>query len=281
MKLTKIIKQIKPSTIIFLLLSIIFIIPFYSYCETFWLKINVIDIKDSDIPNSFAGKTIAFVSDIHHGPFLSQERVHNIVNKINSLKPDIILLGGDYVHRNVKYIKPCFKELSALYAPSGVYAVLGNHDHWESKQISKEEILKAGITLIDNKAKWIYIGSDRIKIGGVGDYLEDTQNIKPTINDVKENDFVILVSHNPDYAEEIRTNLIDLVLSGHTHGGQVSLFGMWSPILPSKYGQKYRYGIVETSYCKVIVTSGVGTITPPLRFCVRPEIVLLTLKHSD
>jgi predicted MPP superfamily phosphohydrolase len=135
----------------------------------------------------------------------------------------------------------------------------------------------AGIRLIDNEAYWLEKNGGRIKVGGVGDYLEDIQDIEPTIADVNKNDFVVLVTHNPDYVEEMGTDKVDLVLAGHNHGGQVTFFGLWAPILPSKYGQKYRTGIVEVDGAKVIVSNGVGTITPPVRFFARPQIIIVDL----
>ncbi len=122
------------------------------------------------------------------------------------------------------------------------------------------------------------INNSRIKIGGVGDMWFDKQYLDSTIFDVEEEDFVILVSHNPDFAEKLKTNKVDLILSGHTHGGQISFFGQWSPIIPSKYGQKYRTGVVKTDNTTVIISNGVGTIAPPTRFFVRPQINVITLK---
>ena len=90
---------------------------------------------------------------------------------------------------------------------------------------------------------------------------------------------VILLSHHPDYADTLTTGLVDLVLSGHNHGGQVTLFGLWAPLLPSSNGQKYRTGTVHTGLTTVVISNGVGTVTPPLRFCARPEIILIRLER--
>ncbi|KJS18083.1 MAG: metallophosphoesterase [Peptococcaceae bacterium BRH_c4b] len=263
--------------------SILLLIALFSYslCEPYWLIIKRVDIDDKDIPGSFDGTKIAFISDIHHGPFFSRNRVRSLVGKVNELDPDIVILGGDYVHRDPKYIAPCFDELKNLKADTGKFGVLGNHDHWEGAALTRECMKKSEITLIDNQAGWIRKGSEKIKIGGVGEFWEDAQDIYPTIHDVKEEDFVILVSHNPDFAEKISGHYIDLVLSGHTHGGQVTLFGLWAPLVPSAYGQKYRTGMVYTKFTNVLITNGVGTITPPVRFFARPEIVLITLKHKQ
>jgi predicted MPP superfamily phosphohydrolase len=247
--------------------------------EPHWLKITHLEISSADIPLSFDNKKIVFVSDIHHGPFFSIERVTNLVNEINKLEPDIVLLGGDYSHRDTKFVVPVFDELKKLKAKLGIYAVRGNHDHWEGAELTKLMIKRSGFMFCDNASFWVKVGNDSIKIGGVGDLWMDHQLIDSTTHDLKPSDYCILLSHNPDYIEKIPDSLIDVTFSGHSHGGQVTLFGLWAPILPSEFGQKYRYGLHNKEKMQYYITSGIGTITPPLRFFCRPEIVLITLKR--
>ena len=252
----------------------------YSYLESRWIKIKNIEIVSEDIPASFDNKKIIFITDIHHGPFFSIERVKSLVNRINKLEPDLILMGGDYVHREAKYIEPIFNEFENFKSKLGIYAVLGNHDHWESAELTKKLMLRNNIKICDNNSFWVRQGNDSIKIGGVGDLWEDEQIVRNTTNDLKQTDFAILISHNPDFIDQIDSNLIDLTLSGHTHGGQVTFFGFWAPILPIESGNKYRYGLKEINKMKAYISSGIGTITPPLRFFCRPEIVLINLKKE-
>ncbi|MBA1336304.1 MAG: hypothetical protein HPY66_2739 [Firmicutes bacterium] len=266
--------------IFFILIAVALLVLAYTFIEPYRLEMNSIDIISRDIPVAFNGTRIVFISDIHHGPFFSRERLRGLVTTINSINPDIVLLGGDYVHRDAKYIEPCFQELSSLKAGLGKFGVLGNHDHWEGKDLTLQSMRKAGITAIDNKAQWLYKDGARIRIGGVGDLWGDVQDILPTVEGAEESDFIILVSHSPDYVERITTRKIDLVLSGHTHGGQVTLFGLWAPLIPSQYGQKYRSGMIETDYTRVIVSNGVGTITPPVRFFARPQVNIINLKKE-
>ncbi len=267
----------KISRILLLLFISCTLISGYMFLEPYWLTVKNVKIKDRDIPDSFNGKKIVFVSDIHHGDHFSRERLSKLVERINSLGPDIILLGGDFIGKGSHYIKPCFEELKKLEAPLGKYGVLGNHDYYRRGEIVRENMRKAGITVLDNDACWIVYGGGRIKVGGVGDYYHSNQQLEPTIEDAREEDFVILLSHNPDYAEKIRNYKVDIVLSGHTHGGQVTFFGLWAPYIPSGYGQKYRYGMVETEYTKVYVTSGVGCTGYPVRLFARPEICVMEL----
>jgi len=253
-----------------------------SYCffESRWIKITEIEIESVDVPDSFNGSKFVFISDIHRGPFLSSQRLSGIVNRINEIKPEVIILGGDYVHYRFKYIEPAFIELSKLRANLGIYAVLGNHDHYADAGFTKKMMAKYGINNIDNQSLWVKKSNDSIKIGGVGDLWEDTQQPENTLAGLKKSNFAILVTHHPDYIEKMNTDLIDLTLSGHTHGGQITFFGLWAPILPSQYGQKYRYGMVDSGKMKSYISSGIGTVIVPFRFFSRPEIVIIRLKKT-
>jgi len=268
----------------FLISFFLILLLLYTSIEPYWLELKETNIINKDLPASFENTKIVFVSDIHHGPLFSRERVRNLVRQINKLNPDIILLGGDYVIIDSKCIQPCFEELKNLKATIGKFGVLGNHDHWRSAELTGIFAKDAGIRLLDNKAEWVYKNGEngeRIKIGGIGDMYEDIQDINPTTSDVREQDFVILLSHNPDFAEEIKTHNIDLVLSGHTHGGQVTLFGLWAPLVPIENKQKYRTGVVDTGYTKVVVSNGVGTTALPVRFFARPQINIINLKKEQ
>jgi len=266
---------------IFLLLVIL--TGFYFFIEPFWLNVHRIDIYSEEIPVGFDNKSIAFLSDIHCGPYFPISRVKGLVTTVNYLNPDLAVLTGDYIQYGEKYINDCFAELKNIQTRYGSYAVLGNHDIWSSGESIKQKIKENNITLLDNFALWLNIGEDKIKLGGVGDYLSDKQDLSFTLSNLKINDFSILLSHNPDYADELtpeELDRIDLMLSGHTHGGQVSLFGLWS-IYPSVYGKNIKTGIIRKNNMEIIVSKGIGTVTLPIRFFVRPEIIFITLKHGQ
>jgi uncharacterized protein len=252
----------------------------YSLIEPYWTETKESIIYNATLSAKFDGLKIVFIADIHHGPFFSRERVEKLVNSVNKMNPDIVLIGGDYVQSDPKYIIPCFEELKGLKANLGKYGVLGNHDHWEDAALCKKEARNADITLLDNQATWIVKDGERIKIGGVGDISEDTQDVLPTVADVQKEDFVILLSHNPDYIEYMNNDKVDLMLSGHTHGGQCTLFGLWAPLVPSEFGNKYRTGLFEKGKTTLLVTNGIGVMTPPVRFFARPQINVIYLKKS-
>lgn len=248
---------------------------FYSFVEPFLIEEKVIKVFNPDIPKPFNNVRVMFITDIHHDWFFSISRVKNLVRRINAQRPDLILLGGDYVEGSPNYIRPCFDALKKLQAPLGVFGVLGNHDHMEGALLTERWMKNAGIIELDNTAFWIKKAGARIRVGGVGYYSQD---IEPTLNHVKTGDFVILASHNPDYAEQIKSKKIDVVLGGHNHGGQITFFGLWAPVIPSHFGQKFRSGVIQLPNTKVIVSNGIGTGFPPARFFARPQIVTLILK---
>jgi predicted MPP superfamily phosphohydrolase len=249
----------------------------YPFLEAKWCRLVRRTIRLPNLPSPFRGTTVALVSDVHHGPFVPLAYIRHIVATTNSLRPDLVLLTGDYVHRHFRYIAPGIDALGKLQARLGRFAVLGNHDHWESRPESCLALSQAGITQTDNAGSWIERRGARLRICGVGDLWTDRQDLKSALGDATDRDAVVLLSHNPDFAETLRDRRVGLILSGHTHGGQVVLPGLGAPIVPSRYGQKYLHGLVRGPSCQVFITRGVGTVTPPVRFSCRPEVVLITL----
>jgi predicted MPP superfamily phosphohydrolase len=144
--------------------------------------------------------------------------------------------------------------------------------------MTKECIRENGFVDLTNTGKWIDRTSVRLRIGGVGDFMEDKQDLRSAVAETGDSETCVLVSHNPDFVEEIRDRRVGLVLSGHTHGGQMFFPGFGAPLVPSAYGERYRYGLVQTEFTQVLISCGIGTISPPVRFCCRPEIVLVTLQ---
>ncbi len=259
--------------ILFLILVIL-----YSLYEASTLRIKYITVSDDQIPKGFDGKKIVFISDIHYGLYFSLDRLRDLVEKVNELEPDIILIGGDYTTEREANIEPCIEILQKLSASLGIYSVLGNHDSWGDPFKTTKALENIDIKILTNKAVWIDSGNSRIRVGGVGDLWTDTQDINPTLANTTDEDYVILLTHNPMYIEKIQTNKIDLILSGHTHGGQILPVRLIAPYLPSKLKQRYLSGIYEVKDTKMIVTNGIGTVFIPARLFAPPEIVVINLE---
>ncbi len=256
----------------------------YGYAETYWIQIKEYSFASPDLPREFDGTRVVFVADIHRGPFFSEDRVRSLTEQVNSLAPDLVVLGGDYVYADLSYLDSCLDGLRGLDAPLGVYAVLGNHDygqHGDGKYgpaPAIEAFELSNVSLLHNRAVWIEREAARLRIGGCSDYQQGTPLYTPTLEGAEARDFVLLISHNPDFAESLPMDEVDLMLSGHTHGGQVTLFGLLAFHLPSDYGQKYRTGLVTNDKTTVIVSNGVGTSGfLPIRLFARPQIVVVTL----
>lgn len=270
----------------------IFEILIYSFVFfTLWLlmeaqayRVRRIKIKNIKIPRSFKDFKIVFISDIHYGRFFRAKRLIRVVNRINKLDPDIIIIGGDYLDISVKskkdvskYLDKEFEALRKLKAKMGIFTVLGNHDYYNRRNALVNEIKLSSIKLLKNTKEFINIGEDRIELIGIDDLIEGN----PEVNMLKENsnNFTIAVSHNPDFFSDYKNQInYDLGLSGHTHGGQVTLFGLYAPYTSSKYGQKYVKKMVHEENREIVLTHGIGNGMLPIRFFVIPEILEIHLE---
>jgi hypothetical protein len=245
---------------------------------TRFCAVNRHDIPIRGLPEEFDGFRIALLSDFHHSAWVPASYLAGVVRAANLLDPDLIALTGDFVHRGREWVSPCFRVLAALRAPHGVHAVLGNHDHYDNAATTCHDVMAAvGINDLTNRGVTIHQHGAALRLGGVGDLWRDRQNLRKALGNHRTATAAILLSHNPDYAEEIRDERVRLVLSGHTHGGQCVLPLLGAPVVPSKFGQRYLAGLCQAPQTQVFVTRGVGCALPPIRINCPPEIALLTL----
>lgn len=230
------------------------------------------------LPDAFEGFKICQITDVHHSLFISLDFVRCVVEMANGLKPDLMVLTGDYVDDSPKYIVPAVTALSRLQSPYGVLSILGNHDHMAGAELTKEVLRKCSVPVITNSHRLIEKAGKTICVAGVDDLLEGAQDLKAALEGVPVDIPRILLSHNPDYAETMPKNeRVDLVLAGHTHGGQIRLPFSIAPVTMSRYGQKYTGGLVKLAHTQVYVSRGIGVVGLPIRFNCPPEITLITL----
>jgi predicted MPP superfamily phosphohydrolase len=249
----------------------------YGLYEAGWAEVARPILIVPRLPLAFHGTTVAFLTDIHHGPFTSLDYVAAVVRTTLTLRPDAIVLGGDYSLKDAKYIRPCFEMLAGLTAPLGVYGVLGNHDYWHGVGETRDGFRHARIEELTNCGVWLRRGGSRFRLAGVDDLWMGRVEMAAAIGDATPDDACIVVSHNPDVAEKLRDVRVRLMLSGHTHGGQVVFPTGEAPFVPSHYGQKYLHGICRAPATTVYVSRGLGCTSVPIRFCSRPELTLVTL----
>jgi len=250
--------------------------------ERRWVQVTRLEIPISGLLPALDGLTICQVTDIHHGPFVSIEYVKRIVDLTNRLNPDIIVLTGDHVYHGPEYIEPVWAELARLQAPLGVYSALGNHDHWEGAELSRAAQAQADIPELLNSSvpielTWPY--GTRLWLAGVGDLWEDEQELGQALAGVPANEPVVLLSHNPDYADDMNDPRVRLILAGHSHGGQIVLPCLGPVITPCR--RKYAMGLVKTDVSQIYTSRGLGVIAPAVRINCRPELPLITLRCVD
>ena len=232
-------------------------------------------VEDERIPPEFDGMRIAFLTDIHYGSMF--HRLNELVNEVNDLKPDLILFGGDYTSNSSKQIADAFVRLAKLKAPK--YGVLGNHDYVENEAETRVCMKKSDIKLLENSGEWIVKGQSRIKICGVADYLKGNPNVMPTLSDTKQNDFVILLCHNPNYAKFMPSNHTALMLCGHTHGGQIfGAMGIYRHFGKRRIIRKYLSGIVKENGTSIIISNGIGKSGVPIRIGAPAQVWEIVLK---
>jgi predicted MPP superfamily phosphohydrolase len=249
----------------------------YPFVEARRLRVVRRRVALPRLPASFSGFKMAVLSDVHHSRSVPLSLIRHAVERAAEERPDAVLLCGDYVTGRARYIAPCLEVLGALSAPHGVYAVLGNHDHAVDPVRIRSSLEGNGIDELTNRGRWLRRGGDRLRLGGVGDLWRDSQDLDSALGDVAAGEGAVILSHNPDYAEEIQSDRVDLLVSGHTHGGQVRVPLLGAPFIPSRYGMKYAGGLVRGPRCLVYVTRGVGTVGPPARLGCRPEVNVLEL----
>ena len=241
------------------------------------LQINHYNIPVTNLPNSFSGFKIVHITDIHYGPLVSLDFVKKVIGKANSINGDMIVCTGDYVHeRNeIEQIDTVWPIISQLKATYGVYSVLGNHDHWADFNKSEYWLNKSGQN-IRHKSVKIGKNGEEIWLGGAGDYYEDSVGIDRAFENVPQEKCKIVLAHNPDTADQNFITTVDLVVSGHTHGGQVKIPFVGTPILPVE-NKKYSSGYIQTPKTGVFISRGIGWTIIPVRFNCFPEIAVLNL----
>lgn len=196
-----------------------------------------------------------------------------LVVEISGQKPDLVLLGGDYADERL-LMKEQIRILGRLRAVDGVYGVDGNHD---ARCHLAQAMMQAGIPMLCNRGIALREG---LYLAGVEDYRRGFPDVSLAIRDARPEDCIVLVSHNPDVAMEQDVSKVSLMLSGHTHGGQISLYGKYAPAmhLVSRYGQKFISGMVKAGGTSVYVSRGAGSHDGIPRLFAPPEITFITLK---
>lgn len=229
--------------------------------------------------------TIALFSDTHFGIFKQAMPMHRIVDQINREAPDAVMIAGDFLY----YLPPgeiptALAPLAELQVP--IFAVLGNHDVGFPGPIYTDELYAAltelGVILVENRAHPVTLGGQEVIIAGVSDLWQQQQDFSFSTN--LSDAPVLLLTHNPDTAFEVPASIhYDLMLAGHTHGGQIRIPGLFKKVIPTQYPfDKGLYRLpLDGGTRLVFVTPGTGMVGLPFRFNIPPQIDILTLRGPD
>ncbi len=246
------------------------------------VEVSRIDLKLNDLPPGFDGLTIAQLTDIHHGFYTGLDYIHRCVEIVNSLQPDIVALTGDFTYGGKKYVGPCAEVLRGLRARVGVYAVLGNHDYYVGASSVATALKTAGCSMLIDERDRLELRGEKLWLAGTDDLYYGTTDIKKLLSDIPREATRIVLAHNPDFIEEFaaKDQRVDLMISGHTHGGQIRFPMAGAPHVTSAYGQQYIIGLNRKDNIQIYTSRGIGTVLLPTRVDCPPEIVLLTLRTA-
>ena len=247
--------------------------------EPRWLQVTRTRIHVAELPQALEGLTIALLTDLHGGDGTPLSLIRRACELAVREAPALIALTGDLIADDAESFQPVLRELEMLHAPLGVYAVPGNHDHTVGIETWRREVgQQKRIQDITNHAVVHRIGSARLCVAGVDDLTCGDPSLS-ALPPPEERDVTVLLAHDPEQAERARRSYdrIDLILSGHTHGGQVRLPVMGALVNPVEREDLYEFGLRRRPWTQVYVSRGVGTVGIPVRFLCRPEVALLEL----
>ena len=259
--------------------------------EPQWVKETRVTVETDRWPRGYPPLRIGFIADVHVGsPFSDLAAIEGVVARMNALRPDLVLLGGDFIgSRDMLFggivaPEPIAVRLGKLNAPLGVIAVLGNHDNFYGPARVTQALHQAGIRVLENAATDILIGDMPVRIAGLADdsttLPQDRRVWIDRLHRDREMPPLLIVTHDPGVFFEIPPRAA-LIVAGHTHGGQINIPFFGPPFLPSRAPNRHAYGLIREDGKIMYVTSGLSTSILPLRFNARPEIVLIELRSKS
>ena len=249
-----------------------------------YVQVTRWEVPVSGLPRSFDGYQILHVSDVHAGRFAPPSEVGARLAGAGELWPDLVAFTGDLADKHPRHIIGAAKVLAGLHSRDGIVAVLGNHDVWVGEEQVRRALEGVGVTMLVNSHLTLTRDDSNLYIAGVGDasYTEG-DDLPAAFEGIPDDAFVILLSHTPEIIGRPGSERASLVLSGHTHGGQVVLPGMGPLFVPAarEMGRRRAQGLHRIGARWVFVTRGLGEVFPPLRIACPPEIALLTLRRAS
>jgi uncharacterized protein len=233
-----------------------------------------------DLPPSFDGFRIAFLTDTHVTSFMRRGFYRECVARVTAFDPDIVLLGGDFVtwRKDIPLMADVL--LTGLTAHDGVFAILGNHDYWSNSSDVRAAMEGRGVRFIINQNVKLRRGDEQLALLGIDEVYRGTPDVAAAFNGIGESEPCIGVSHHPDIIDELDGRRLDLLVCGHTHGGQIRLPFFGAMVIPSRHEGEFASGFHRVRNVLMYVSRGIGAV-PPLRILCRPEVATFTLRRGQ
>jgi predicted MPP superfamily phosphohydrolase len=246
--------------------------------DVYDIEVTRHEVFIEDLPPAFDGYRIAFLTDTHVAGFVRREFYRQIVAQTNRFDPDLILLGGDFVtwRKHIPLMADVL--LTDLRARDGLLAVLGNHDYWANGDEVKAAMTAKGVKFITNMSHVIRRDGAALPVVGIDEAYRGEPDVEAAFANVKPGP-CIGVTHHPDLVDQLEGRRVDLLVCGHTHGGQIRLPFFGPLVVPSKHEGRYAAGFRRVGGVLMYVSRGIGAI-PPIRILCRPEVATFTLRGS-
>jgi hypothetical protein len=249
--------------------------------EPYNYSITETDIFIKDLPAAFQGFRITQLTDVHHSRLVGLDQIERVVSLAQSTRPDLIALTGDYTTTYRRYIEPCAEILGRLNAPEGVWAVLGNHDHYTDPELTTRALERHHIKVLNNNNTILNRRSETLQLAGIDDYSWAGTDWTRALHGLNRRTPTVLLSHQPNVLDLEEAQNVSLMLSGHTHGGQINIPLIGAPARFLTEELKYPRGLFRRGSTQLYVSTGTGVIGLPIRFGVRPEIAVLRLIRAQ
>jgi uncharacterized protein len=253
-----------------------------AFSEPYLLSVERRAVHLRRLPRQLDGLRVVQLSDIHHSPFTGRDQIERAVATANSLDADLIALTGDYVSHEREYAAPCAEMLGRLRARCGVFAVLGNHDHWVDASLITDLFRAEGINVLVNEGMRFEHparAGAHFWLAGVDDTMVGMEDLSLALAGSSRDEMKLVLAHNPLVLRRAAREGVDLVLAGHTHGGQVTWRSEASP--SGRPRRRLLRGLGRQGDTQIYVSRGLGTVVLPVRYGCPPEITLLELRRAE
>jgi uncharacterized protein len=248
-----------------------------------WVRLRRVEIRVDGLPAAFDNTRIIHLSDLHMGAHTPRERIAGWVKRVNALRPDLVVMTGDFVTNGTAFHTAVTEILGELRAPLGVFATMGNHDYFGDGRGLIEGFAREGVRLLQNEGVLLARDTAQVYLAGVDDTWTRRADLGAALNGRPASMCTLLLAHDPNLFESAQEAGVALTLSGHTHSGQIAV-----PFLAARYSlsnlaHRYHGGLywakAAGKRCALFVSAGLGTTGLPIRIGAAPELVELVLKR--